>query len=391
MDLASHWTLDPAIAFLNHGSFGACPSTVLEAQREFRTRLEHEPVRFMLRELEPLMLEARTTLGTLIGADPDDLAFMTNATSGVNTVLRSLRFEPGDELLTTDHEYNACKNALDFAASLSGARVVVAKVPFPLAHRDDVTRAVLERVTPRTRLVLIDHVTSPTALVFPIAEIVAELRARGIDTLVDGAHAPGMVPLDLRAIGAAYYTGNLHKWLCTPKGCAFLFVQRERQTAIRPLVISHGANSPRRDQTRFRIEFDWTGTSDPTPFLCVPAAVRFLASLDERGIAAHMAANRSLALAARDVLAKTLAVPHPCPDDMIGSMAALPIADGAHTTQPSAFTTDPLQDELFARGIEVPIVPWPAPPRRLVRVSAQRYNALSQYQRLGEVLRELLG
>jgi isopenicillin-N epimerase len=388
-----HWPLDPNVVFLNHGSFGSCPRVVLDFQRELRDRLERQPVRFFVREFEALWDAARHALAQFVGADGDDLVFVPNATSGVNAVLRSLQFQPGDELLVTDHEYNACRNALNSVAERSGARVVVAPIPFPFRSEDELVPPILEAVTPKTRLTLLDHVTSQTGLVLPLQRLVRELTARGIDSLVDGAHAPGMVPLNLREINAAYYTGNCHKWLCAPKGAAFLHVRRDRQKLIRPLTISHGANSPRTDRSRFLIEFGWMGTGDPTPCLSVPEALRFMGSLLPGGWPDVMRRNRELVLAARGALAAALKVALPCPDEFIGSLATLPLPDALDATpSKSPLYLDPLQDKLLAEhGIEVPIIPWPAPPKRLLRVSAQLYNSLPQYERLADALTGRLG
>ena len=384
------WPLDPAITFLNHGSFGSCPLPVLEVQREVRDRLERQPVRFFVRELEALWDEARQALAQFVGAAADELVFVPNATSGINAVLRSLDFKPGDELLVTDHEYNACRNALNYVSERTGARVVVAPIPFGLRNEDDMVAPVLERATARTRLALLDHVTSQTGLVFPIRRLVRELAARDIDTLVDGAHAPGMVPLNLREIGAAYYTGNCHKWICSPKGAAFLAVRAGRQKLIRPLVISHGANSPRTERSRFLIEFGWMGTADPSAMLSVPEALRFMGGLRPGGWPEVMQRNRELVLAARRVLCSALKIDLPCPDEFIGSLASIPILDAA-TSEPSKspLYLDPLQDQLLLEHfIEVPVIPWPQPPKRLLRISAQLYNFLPQYEQLAKALNE---
>ncbi|HEX8823762.1 MAG TPA: aminotransferase class V-fold PLP-dependent enzyme [Archangium sp.] len=385
----SQWSLDPEVTFLNHGSFGACPTRVLEEQSRLRVRMEAEPVRFLHREVEGLADLARWALGAFLDADADDLAFVNNATTGVNTVLRSLRFAPGDELLTTDHEYNASRNALDFVARQWGVKVVVAKLPWPVPSSQAVVEAVLAHVTDRTRLLLIDHVSSQTALVLPVAELVRALRERGVETLVDGAHGPGQVPLSLRQLGAAYYTGNCHKWLCAPKGAAFLHVRRELQPDIRPLVISHGYNSRREDRSQFRLDFDWTGTGDPTPFLCIPKALEVVGTLLPGGWPEVMASNRAKVLAARALLCERLGVAPHCPEELVGSMATISLPDG-FPMEPSRLGVDPLQDRLLLEhGIEVPIVPWPRPPHRHLRVSAQLYNSHAEYQRLAEALEAL--
>jgi isopenicillin-N epimerase len=389
--MKQNWLLDPDVTFLNHGSFGATPIEVLAKQDEYRTRLEREPVRFMIRELEPILDAARAEVATFVGAAPEDIAFVHNATAGVNSVLRSLDLDQHDELLVTTHEYNASRNALDYASALAGAKVVVVDIPFPIDSPDTIVERVLAGVTERTRLLLIDHITSQTALIVPIERIIAELRARGIDTLVDGAHAPGMIPLDLQSLGAAYYTGNFHKWVCAPKGAGFLYVARNRRASIRPAIISHGANATRTDRSRYHLEFDWTGTFDPTAWLCVPEAMRFMASLVPGGWPEVMRRNHELVLRARDLLCDRLGIAHPAPDDMLGSMAAFPLPDGSALEASVLYGGEPLQDALLEKySIEVPIMPWPQPPKRVLRVSAQMYNVIADYDRLAEALVHLV-
>lgn len=388
-DLAALWPLDRDVVFLNHGSFGACPTEVLRHQAALRAEMEAEPVRFLSRELDDRLDAARAALAAFVGADPDDLAFVTNATGGVNAVLRSRVFAAGEELLTTDHAYNACRNTLHFVAERAGARVVTVTLPFPVRAPDDVVEAVLAKVTPRTRLALIDHVTSPTALILPVERLTAELAARGVDVLIDGAHAPGMVPLNLATLGATYYSGNCHKWLCAPKGSAFLWTRREEQPDVRPLTISHGATAVRPGRSRFRLEFDWTGTSDPTAWLTVPKAIEYLGGLVQGGWPALMARNRALALDARRLLCAAAGTAPPCPDEMVGSIASVRLPDG--TTDVGWRRPDPLQARLYEGwSIEVPVMSWPAAPRRLVRISAQLYNRYPHYERLAEALRKEL-
>lgn len=397
-ELRRHWLLDPDVVFLNHGSFGACPRPVLEAQTRLREQMEREPVRFFTREAPGLLRSAREALGSFLGADADDLAFVPNASTALNAVLRSLPFRQGDEILVTDHEYNATRNIAERVARERGARVVVARIPFPLrdgSGPEQVLAALLEATGTRTRLAVVDHVTSQTGLVFPVERLIGELHARGVEVLVDGAHAPGMLPLDLRALGAEYYAGNCHKWLCAPKGAGFLFVRADRQECVHPTVTSHGANAPVPEgRRRFRAEFDWTGTDDPTPALCVPEALRFVATLAPGGWPEIRERNRQLALEARRIVADALDSALPCPDEMIGSLASLPVPDDFSfppVQALSALSLDPLHDALHARGIQVPIVSCPAHPGRLLRVAAALYNERSDYERLAQALRELRG
>ncbi|MCX4241153.1 aminotransferase class V-fold PLP-dependent enzyme [Paraliomyxa miuraensis] len=381
-----HWLLDPSIAFLNHGSFGACPRVVLEHQTELRTRLESEPVHFFLHELPPMLEQAREAVAAFVGARAEDLGFVRNATSGVNAVLRSLSFEPGDELLVTDHGYNACSNVADFVTRRAGARVAVARLPFPLHSEDEVVEAVLAAVTDRTRVALLDHVTSPTGLVLPLERLLPMLRERGVQTLVDGAHAPGMLELDLTALGATWYTANFHKHTCAPKGAAMLWAREDVQADLHPATISHGYNS-KRLRKRWLEEIDWQGTDDPTSWLCVPRAIEFVGSLVEGGWPEIRARNRALVLRGREILCEALDVSAPAPESMIGTLAAVPLWPGEDAPPTSALYADPLQIALFEEDrIEVPIPPWPGPPQRLVRISAHLYNDEAEYRALARAL-----
>ena len=384
--MRDQWLLDPEIRFLNHGSFGACPRVVLELQSELRARLEREPIQFFLRQLERLLDEARAEVAAFVGARPEDLGFVRNATTGVNAVLRSLRLEPGDEILVTNHGYNACTNVARHVAERAGASVVTASFPFPLVSEEEVVAAVLGAVTERTRLALLDHVTSPTGLVLPIGRLVRALAERGIDTLVDGAHAPGMLELDVNAIGAAWYTANFHKHTCAPKGAAMLWAREDKQADLHPAVISHGYNSQRR-RKRWLEEIDWQGTDDPTPWLCVPTALKHVGGLVDGGWPAVRAKNRALALRGREILCEALGVPAPAPESMVGTLAAVPLWDAEVVPPGSALELDPLQIALFEEDrIEVPLPPWPHAPHRLVRISAHLYNCEEEYEALAAAL-----
>lgn len=390
------WMLDPEIDFLNHGSFGACPREVLELQMELRERLERQPVQFLVREIEGRLDVAREALAEFVGADPAGLVFVPNATSGVNTVLRSLeaefRADPGCELLVTDQEYNACRNALDVVAEKTGAKVVVVDLPFPCAGPEEVFDALFEKVTERTKLVLIDHVVSQTAMVLPVRRIVEELNDRGVESLIDGAHGPGMVDVDLRSLGATYYTGNCHKWICAPKVAGFLWVCEDRRDVVRPLVISHGANAALGGRSRLHAEFDWVGTIDPTAYLCVPKAIEVMGELLPGGWDELRAANRALAVEAQELLCGALGIDAPCPEGMIGSMVSVPLPDSGADAQPPAVPmyVDPLQDLLLEKyGAEMPIFPWPGFPRRVLRVSCQAYNSSAQYVGVALALKEV--
>jgi isopenicillin-N epimerase len=375
--------------FLNHGSFGACPRAILAVQAELRARMEAEPVQFLWRRYEERLEAAREAVARFVGAQTRDLVFITNATTGVNAVARSLKLKRGDQLLTTNQDYNACRNVLAETARQAGARLVVAPMPFPLRHADEVVEAVLRCVTPRTRLAMIDHVTSPTALVLPAARLARELERRGVQTLVDGAHAPGMARLDLESLGAAYYTGNLHKWVCAPKGTAFLWVRRDRQADLQPAVISHGNNTPRPGYSPFQDRFDWAGTFDPTGWFCAGEAVAWLGRRLPGGWKQLYRRNHQLAVAARRLLCERLGLDPPCPEVMLGAMATLPLPERFQGL-PQNGKIDADQLRLYDRfGIEAPFLRFGRPQRRYFRISAQLYNSLDEYAYLAKALEAL--
>ena len=372
------WTLEPGRVFLNHGSYGACPGSVLDHQAELRARLERAPSDFLGRQYPALLETARSVVADFLQARPEHLAFVTNATSAVNAVLRSLDWKEGDELLTTDHGYNACANVATYLSQRYGVRVVIVALPFPEVSTDDIVRRVGEAVTERTRVALLDHVTSPTALVLPVEELAPSLSARGVKVLIDGAHAPGMLELDLEKLGeggVTYYTGNLHKWCCAPKGAAFLWVAAANQEGLRPPVISHGFNSVKA-RARFLEEFDWGGTFDPTAWLAAPRSLEVLEGLRPGGWSALRAELRALLLEGREVVARVLPEQPLAEPALLGQMASVLLPDSDQ---------DPLYYELYDEfGIDSMITTWNG--RTLLRLSAAPYNTLSDYHTLAGAL-----
>ena len=373
---------------LNHGSFGATPAVVLEAQQRIRERMEANPTRFFLEgEYQERLDCTRQAVAQFVGADPAGLVFVANATAGVNSVLRSLEpsLSPGDEILVTDHEYNACANAAVVSAARAGAVVTTAAVPFPLEDRSEVVDAVLSAVTDRTRILLIDAVTSATGLVMPVDELVARLEP-DVQVLVDAAHAPGMFDFDVTELGASYVTANCHKWMCSAKGAALLWVRPDRRDGMHHAVVSHGYNGGWPSQGgHLHAQFDWTGTHDPTAWLTVADALGAVEAMHPDGWPGVKAAIRGLCLGGRDVLIEALGIDSPAPADMIGAIASVPLPPADHS---GSAIFDPLMAALRDRhGIEVPVFTWPAPPDRVLRISAHLYNRQSDYDRLAEALR----
>ena len=396
-EFARHWSLDPDVVYLNHGSFGACPRPVLAEQQRLRDRMESELVRFFVEELPGLTDQARAVLAGFLKCPVPDVVFMPNATTAVTTVLENVSREwrEGDEVIATAHEYPACMNNLRRIASQAGAKVVPVKVPFPLKDAAEVVDAVMGAVTPRTRALLISHVTSPSALILPVERIVPELERRGIACIVDGAHATGFVRgLNLGELKPSFYTANCHKWLCTPKGSAFLYIREDRQKDFRPLVLSNNAEKPKAGRKHLHTEFDYVGTDDFTAWLAVPAGIRFMGSLLPGGWDALMARNHEVAVSARALICETLGVQPAAPESMLGPMASIflpPHESERHArlmARPSRYH-DALQDALVQKHrIQVPVWAVAGENRRLVRISAQIYNAPEQYEYLARALAE---
>jgi len=374
--------LDPDVVFLNHGSYGATPKPVFAVYQEWQRRLERQPVYFFSEAYDREMRAAREALGAYVHADADDLVFVHNATFGVNVVARSLHLGPGDEILTSDHEYGACSNAWELACRKSGARYVRRGLPLPGDSGYD-TAGLVEHfwagVTPATRVIYLSHITSPTALTLPVAAICARARSAGILTVIDGAHAPGQLPLDLRAIDADVYTGNLHKWLCAPKGAGFLWVRPSLQGSIEPLVVSWGY-APERNiylENDFVSALQRQGTDDPAAYLSVPAAIAFQSEHDWDAVRGRC----------RRMLAHTL--------DRIANLTGLPPAyphDGGWYVQMAIVPIPPQPDlrvfkaRLWERyRIEIPCINWQG--RHFVRISVQGYTTEADLEALVEALR----
>ena len=305
------------ITFLNHGSFGACPRVVFAQYQDWQRQLERQPVEFLLRARTGLLATAREHIAAFLHASPDDIVFVINATSGMNIGLRSLPLEAGDEILTTSHEYGAINRTLAFVAAKTGAKIVTHEVALPYTSDSDFEDGLFARATSRTKAIVISHITSPSALIFPIAEVCRRAREQGIMTIVDGAHAPGQMPLDLERLGADMYAGNFHKWLCAPKGAGFLHVRSEHHGMIEPLVISHGW----RDGADFVEQNEWGGTRDIAAWLSVPAAIDFLREHDWDAI---MARGHALAKKAQTRICQHYGTT-PLSQDNFAQMVTIPL------------------------------------------------------------------
>jgi isopenicillin-N epimerase len=380
-DLRSQWMLRPDVTFLNHGSFGAVPRAVFEEQERWRRRIEAEPIELLGRRHAEMIEAAKGPLAELVGARPEEIGLVTNATEGVNAVLGSLHPRAGDELLTTTHVYNAVRMAMRAAAGRAGATYREVDARTPVMSSRQIVESIEGALSDRTRLLVVDHVTSPTGLVFPIAEIAAACAGRGVDVLVDGAHAPGMLDLDLPSLGVAWYAGNLHKWTCAPKGCGFVWARPDRAAELHPTVISHNFGQG------LAPEFNWQGTRDTSAWLTIPTALAFMSGLGWERVRQH---NHALATWAHRMLVDRFGVEPISPLDgsLLGATATVRLP-GKLASLDEKQTAAMQQDLYTTDRIEVPLVPWQGVLH--LRVSCQVYNRPEDYRRLADVILRRVG
>lgn len=388
---ASHWKLDEEMVFLNHGSFGATPTAILEKQRELQLKAESELVRFYVRELYGLYMTSLERTAKFIGAKAHNLVFIKNTTMGVNTIFHSLRLHEGDEVLSHSHAYGACSNALNYYAERNKWKVNIAQVPFPIQHEDEVVEAFVKAVTPKTKFAMVDHITSATGVIFPVERIVKELQARGIEVMVDAAHSPGHVELNLEQLGAEYFIGNCHKWICSPKGSAILYVREDKQKGIEPLQISHNFDAPVDEKQKWQGKFFWPGTDDYTAYCLVGDSIDYFENNFEGGWKGIRQRNRNLCLTARKMLAEKTHSELPAPESMIGNLSNIYLGKAQLPPYGFNYITEVGQKLFNDYKIEIPTFVFNRnEPRLWVRPAFQLYNSLEQYEYLGDALVEIL-
>lgn len=371
--MRSDFLIDPGVVFLNHGSFGATPKPVFEAYQRWQRELEWQPVEFLGRRVDGLLNEARAALAKYLNAELENLVFVPNATSGVNVAARSIKLQPGDEILTTDHEYGACSYSWLHESETTGAKYIIRDVKLPLTTNEAFVEQFWAGVTPRTKVIYLSHITSPTALIFPVEEICRRAREAGIITVIDGAHAPGQIPLDMQAIGADFYTGNCHKWMCTPKGSGFLYVRPEFHAAIEPLIISWGWT----DDATFVQRNQMQATRDPAAYLAVPAGIEYLEAHNWEEVRARC---HALGVELREQIADWSDQQQLAPESFFGQMFTAPLPP-----------CDPqvVKERLYNEyHIEVPVMTFKD--RQYVRVSFQGYTTREEGQKLLAALQEII-
>ena len=386
-DLRDLFLLRDDVAYLNHGSFGACSRPVFEEYQRLQRELEREPIDFMhfgrtwtAENWVTRMGYARRRFAEFLGCDRDELVYVPNATTGLNIVARSLKLEPSDEILATDHEYGALDRTWLFLCKQADTRYIRAELPLPLDDPEDVVEAIWSRVTDRTKVLFLSHITSPSGVILPIEPLIERARERGILTMIDGAHVPGQIDTDLHALGCDVWSGNAHKWLMTPKGSAALYVRKEMQHLVEPLVVSWGYEAMEPGPSRFVDEQEWTGTRDPSAYLAVPAGIDFFEEHDWTTVRRQC---HELLLEARERVLEVVGMPALCPPDpWLAQMCTLPL--------PNDIDTDRLGQALRQdHDVEIPITNFAD--RKWLRISIQGYNTRDDVDRLVEALKTELG
>lgn len=380
------WPLAPGLTYLNHGSYGSCPAFVLEKQAELRARLERDPTRFFKVDLEGLSDRARDALAAFVNAPAEDLALMPNGTVAMAIAMNAIELAPGDEILATDHEYSATFNELARITARTGAKVIRARVRLPATGPDPIVEAIRSAITPRTRLIVVSHITSASAIIFPAQRLADLAREKGIPILLDGAHTPGHIPIDIAALAPAFYAASCHKWLNAPKGTGFLYVHPDYQPRVRSLAQSCRVHLDRTDRKRFLCDTDYVGTADYTANLVIPDAIEHMAAQRPGGWAEIMRENHHKVISAVNlVTSRTLASPLAAPD-MVGSMATVALPPDAHPDRPTDYD-DWLQDALNEKhNIQIPVWDIPGIAPRVMRISAQLYNEPADYHALVNAL-----
>ncbi len=380
--LKDQFLLDPQVIFLNHGSFGACPHPVFDTYQAWQKKLEQQPVQFLGVELNELLLHSRQELGKYIHASPSDVVYIPNATHGVNIIARSLRLEPGDEILSTNHEYGACNFIWEFISQKTGAMYRQQSIELPATSSDEIVEQLWQGVTPLTKVIFISHITSPTSLTMPVQAICQRARSAGILTIIDGAHAPGQLPLDLTTLQADFYTGNCHKWMLSPKGAGFLYARPDVQHLVEPLIVSWGYE-PKLSETqdsRFIDYLQWTGTRDPAAALSVPAAIEFMRLNQWADV--QESCHQLLRNTIERICALTgLAPLYPFDSDLYHQMGTIPI--------PLIKNLKELKSRLYTGyRIEIPCVDWNN--HNFLRLSVQGYNSQDDLEQFIKAMSELL-
>jgi isopenicillin-N epimerase len=380
-NLKKLFLLDPSVIFLNHGSFGATPKPVIEVYQNWQLHLENQPVLFLGRDYDRLLYESRAELGVYLNADARDIVYILNATYGINIIARSLQFVPGDEILSSDHEYGACDYTWDFLCGKTGAKYIRQHIPLPVNSEEEIVDQFWQGVSPRTKVIYLSHITSPTALRMPVEKICQRARKAGILTIIDAAHSTGQITVDLQKLDADMVFGNCHKWMMSPKGCAFLYVRRELQHLIDPLIVSWGYNPTPLTTTgsRFIDLLQWTGTRDPAAVLTVPAAIQFMQGHNWEAVRknCHLLLHNCIKQICDLVKMPPL---YPLDSDFYNQMAIAPLPQS---------NLEVLKSRLYDEyKIEVPLIQWQE--RQFVRISVQGYNTQEDLDALVKALQLLL-